>query len=267
MQRFMKAKEAEGYQDLIGEEYPLLQYLALGKLTLKQGQTYEAQTNGYETALVILSGKAAISAEDQRWTGLGGRNNVFEGKATTVFVPCQSAYQVTAETDLQIAVCKVKAEEKYAPFVVRPEEVVVQQRGKAQWNREVHDIIADNANNRVQRIVLGETFHKPGEWSGYPPHKHDGEFAPEEPNLEEIYYYQVNPQQGFGVQLHYTKDLSIDEAHIIRHGDSFAIDKGYHPVVAGGGYQLYYLWFMAGESGRTLRPYEDPDHRWLHTLD
>ncbi|MEW9668299.1 5-deoxy-glucuronate isomerase [Ammoniphilus sp. 3BR4] len=264
MQRYYKAQQAEGYQEIIREEDQVLKYLAFGKLSLKQGQTYESQTNGYETSLVILTGKATIAAEGQKWDNLGGRSSVFEGRATTVFVPCQSAYQIIAATDVEIAVCKVKAEEKFAPFVITPEEVTVHYRGKAQWSRQVHDIIADNADNRVQRTVLGETFSDPGQWSGYPPHKHDGEFAPEEPNLEEIYYYQVNPEQGFGVQLHYTKDLSIDDAHIIRHGDSFAIDKGYHPVVAGGGYQVYYLWFMAGDTGRTLKPYEDPDHRWLN---
>jgi len=264
MQRFHKAKQAEGYQDIIKEDDQLLKYLAFGKVSLKQGQSYESQTGGFETALVILTGKASVAAEGEKWDHLGGRNSVFEGKATTVFVSCQSAYQIIAETDIEVAVCKVKAEEKFAPFIVTPEEVVVHQRGKAQWNREVHDIIADNADNRVQRMILGETFNKPGQMSGYPPHKHDGEFAPEEPNMEEIYYYQVNPQQGFGVQLHYTKDQSIEEAHIIRHGDSFAIDKGYHPVMAAGGYEVYYLWFMAGDSGRKLKPYEDPDHRWLN---
>ncbi|WP_134698775.1 5-deoxy-glucuronate isomerase [Ammoniphilus sp. YIM 78166] len=264
MQRYYKATQVEGYQDIIREDDHVLTYLALSKVSLKQGQSCESQTNGYETALVILKGKATVTAEGQQWINLGGRSSVFEGKATTVYVPCQSAYQIVAETDVEIAVCKVKAEEKFAPFVVTPEEVVVHQRGKAQWTREVHDIIADNADHRVHRMVLGETFNAPGQWSGYPPHKHDGEFAPEEPNLEEIYYYQVNPEQGFGVQLHYTKDLSIDEAHIIRHGDSFAIDRGYHPVVSAGGYQVYYLWFMAGETGRKLKPYEDPDHKWLN---
>jgi len=266
MERFIKGKEEQGFQEIFTEDNELLKYLAFAKLSLKQGDCYENQTNGYETALVILSGKATIAAESEKWSNLGGRNNVFQGKATTVFIPCRSAYQISAESDVEIAVCKVKAEVKFKPFVVSPEEVVIHKRGKAQWNREVHDILADNAENRVHRIVLGETFSKPGEWSGYPPHKHDGEFAPEEPNFEEIYYYQVNPKAGFGVQLHYTKDQLIDEAHIIRHGDSFAIDKGYHPVAAAGGYQVYYLWFMAGDTGRVLKPYEDPEHKWLNNI-
>ncbi|GGG03077.1 5-deoxy-glucuronate isomerase [Paenibacillus abyssi] len=267
MQRYNKAKNINGYQEIFQKDSPLLDYLAFGKLALVKGESYTGQTDGFETALVLLTGTAAITCEGQTWTGLGGRSSVFDGKATAVYIPCHSGYSVQAETDVEIAVCKVRAEQKCSPFVVRPEEIVVHQRGKRQWKREVHDIIADKADGKVQRMILGETYNDPGHWSSYPPHKHDGEHYPEEPNLEEIYYYQVNPKQGFGVQLHYTKDGSIDDAYIIRHGDSFAIDKGYHPVSAAGGYQVYYLWFMAGESGRTLRPHDDPDHKWIHSLE
>jgi 5-deoxy-glucuronate isomerase len=263
LSRFVKAQAAQGYVDIIAEDNPYLKILALGKLFLAQGQDYTASTGEYETALVLLSGQMSVSCEGETFSGLGSRDGVFAGKATSVYIPCQSSYTVTAELDAEIAVCKVKAEEKHAPFVIHPEEVVVHQRGKDSWKREVHDIVADNAGGRVHRMILGETFNKPGNWSSYPPHKHDGEFYPEEPNLEEVYHYQTNPAQGFGIQVHYTKDGSIDDAHIIRHGDSFAIDVGYHPVSAAGGYEVYYLWFMAGESGRKLNPYDDPDHKWL----
>lgn len=264
MSRLFRSKEAAGYQDIIHEHNDLLKYLAMGKIVLSEGQQYAGATGAYETALVILSGKASIACETEKWTDLGERDHVFDGKATAVYIPCQSEYQVIAQSnDLQIMVCKVKAETKFKPFVVRPDEVVVNQRGKETWQREVQDIIADNGDGRVHRIILGETYSRPGHWSSYPPHKHDGEFYPEEPDLEEVYHYQIHPAQGFGIQLLYTKDQSIDEAYIVRHGDSFAIDKGYHPVGAGGGYQVYYLWFMAGETGRTLNPYDDPEHQWL----
>lgn len=264
MSRLFRSKEAAGYQDIINEDNGILHYLALGKIVLSEGKQFTSSTGGYETALVILSGKVTIACDNEKWTDLGERKHVFDGKATAVYIPCQSEYQVIAQTnDVQIAVCKVKAEDKFKPFVVRPSEVVVNYRGKDTWQREVQDIIADNGNGRVHRMILGETYNQPGHWSSYPPHKHDGEFYPEEPNLEEVYHYQMNPGQGFGIQLHYTKDRNIDQAYIVRNGDSFAIDKGYHPVSAAGGYQIYYLWFMAGETGRTLKPFDDPEHQWL----
>jgi 5-deoxy-glucuronate isomerase len=261
--RLSKAKHIEGFQDIFPEENSLLNYLAFSKVTLSMGQTYGSTTEGFETVLVILTGTASISSEGHEWTSLGGRTSVFEGKATAVYISCQSEFQITAETDIEVAVCKAKAEHKYPAFLVKPSDVAVQRRGCETWQRDVHDIITGNGEGRVHRIILGETYNHAGHWSSYPPHKHDGEHFPEEPNLEEIYYYQVNPEQGFGVQLHYTKDGSTDDAYIVRNGDSLAIDKGYHPLSAAGGYEIYYLWFMAGEAERTLRPYDDPDHKWL----
>lgn len=263
MKRWIKANHASGYQDIFEENNDLLKYLALGQIKLQAGKEITCATNDYEVVLVLLAGVATIRCEGQQWSRLGGRSSVFEGKATAVYIPCQSEYTITAETSIAIAVCKSKADEKYAPFVVKPEEVQESPRGKDHWRRTVYDIIAANCEGRVNRIVVGETINASGHWSSYPPHKHDGEFYPKEPNFEEIYYYQMNPEQGFGAQLHYTKDGSIDDAYIVRHGDSFAVERGYHPLSAAGGYQVYYLWFMAGDTGRNLKPYDDPDHAWL----
>ncbi|RXY99167.1 5-deoxy-glucuronate isomerase [Fictibacillus sp. S7] len=264
MSCLFKSLEVTGYQDIIKEDNDILNFLALGKIVLTEGETFTTQTGNYETALVILSGMATISSEQEKWGNLGGRSDVFDGKATVVYIPYQSEYLVIAETTfLQIAVCKVKAENKFSPFVIRPNDITVNLRGKDTWIREVHDIITENGDGRVHRMVLGETYNETGNWSSYPPHKHDGEFYPEEPNFEEVYHYQFQPEQGFGIQMHYTKDQSIDQAYIIRNGDSYAIEKGYHPISAAGGYRLYYLWFMAGDTGRNLKPYDEPDHIWL----
>ena len=260
--RLVKAVEGEGYQEIISEEETRLDYLSLGKLSLQSQQTYRGETGGNEAVLVILSGVVDYSSGDQHYTELGGRKSVFDGKATAVYVPCRSQYEIKARTEAVLAVCKAKASERYEPFVVKPEDVIVHHRGKDSWKREVHDIITDNGEGRVQRIMIGETFNEPGNWSSYPPHKHDRDHLPEESKLEEIYHYQLSPEQGFGVQLLYNQDRSIDEAYIVRHGDSFAIDQGYHPVIAAGGYKIYYLWFLAGER-RMYKLYDDPEHKWL----
>lgn len=262
MSRLVKAVEVNGYQDIIGEDDARLDYLAFGKLSLHAEETYSAETGGYEVVCVILSGVVHFTCGNKQFTRLGGRKNVFDGKATAAYVPCQSTYKVEAATDTIIAVCKAKADQRFEPFVVTPEDITVHQRGKDSWQREVYDIIADNGEGRVERIIIGETFNQPGHWSSYPSHKHDRANLPEESKLEEIYHYQLDPAQGFGVQLLYNQDRSIDEAYIVRHGDSFTIDQGYHPVSAAGGYQIYYLWFLGGE-GRTYKLFDDPDHTWL----
>jgi len=263
MKRLFKPLEAEVCQDIITADHEGMHVLAFEKITLKSKREYAAKTNDYEVVLVILAGTVNVACEAKEWKGLGNRNSVFEGKATAVYIPCQSEYAIYAERDAQIAVCKAQADEKYEPFVVTPDEVVVNERGKESWKREVHDIIGGNHSQRVQRIIVGETYNLPGSWSSYPPHKHDRENLPEEVKLEEIYHYQLHPENGVGIQLLYTEDKSIHEAHIVEHGDTFIIDQGYHPVVGFGGYQIYYLWFLGGEGERVLRPYDDPSHKWL----
>lgn len=262
--RHFANQDVHGYQSIITESDPHLDYLAFDKLQLKADEAYTGQTGQYETVLVILSGQIDVSSANKHWKALGKRDNVFAGKATAVYIPCREEYEVSAVTDADVAVCKALADETFTPFVVQPDDVIVNHRGKENWQREVHDIIPDKDSIPVQRIIVGETFNKAGQWSSYPPHKHDQDNLPDEVMLEEIYHYQLKPQQGFGVQLHYTADKTINDAYIVRHGDSFAIDKGYHPVSAAGGYELYYLWFLAGPSKkRVLIPKDESEHVWL----
>ena len=120
---------------------------------------------------------------------------------------------------------------------------------------------------KVDRIVLGETYSMPGQWSSYPSHKHDTDNLPFEVNMEEIYHFKVNPGQGFGIQVMYSDDMSLRESYIIKNGDSVAIKNGYHPVAAAPGYQVYYLWVMAGVDTRQLTPCDDPDHAWVKAVE
>ena len=267
MAKVYHAPAQDGFQSIIDERTcDTLQFCRLGLLTLGDGQSYRGTTADAEVVLVVLSGRARIQVGDREWPTVGNRRDVFDGKATAVYAGIESEYGVTAVGGtVQVAVCGVKASVKYEPFLVSPEEVVVHHRGAHTWKRDVHDIIADNGDGRVQRIVIGETYGSAGGWSSYPPHKHD-EMSDQETHLEEIYYFQMQPKDGFAVQLLYTEDGQISESHIVRQGDSFAIHKGYHPVAAAGGYQVYYLWFLGGEHGRVLRPFDQPSHRWLHEL-
>jgi 5-deoxy-glucuronate isomerase len=116
---------------------------------------------------------------------------------------------------------------------------------------------------QAQRLVVGETFNPPGNWSSYPPHKHEVDAYPEEVRMEEIYYYRLNPPQGFGLQRIYTDDRSLDLACAVEDGDTVLLPRGYHPVVAAPGYQLYYLWMLAGHTDRRMKPRDDAEHTWV----
>jgi 5-deoxy-glucuronate isomerase len=269
MAEVFKAPSAPGYHALIDSSNTDLQFCRLAHLVLDEGQTYRGETGDFETALVVLQGQVKVSIDGQVFDHVGQRKHVFDGRAATVYVPIHSEYLVEGlASGTQMAVAGVKAEEPHRAFLVPPDEVRVERRGRNTWQREVHDIIAENGEGRVHRLVIGETYGDAGAWSSYPPHKHDEvrdhvDPSEQETEMEEVYLYRLDPAGGFAVQLLYTEDETINEAHIVRDGDCFGIKRGYHPVVSAGGYRVYYLWFMAGAYGRRLKPFTQRQHRWV----
>ncbi len=162
----------------------------------------------------------------------------------------------------EVAVARVKAAPGFAaqPFVVRPEEVGVKIVGRENWTREINDILVGDP--RVSRMLIGETFNPPGNWSSYPPHRHEKDEPPDEVKLEEVYYFRLKPAQGFGVQRIYTDDRAIDETYALEDGDVTIMPRGYHPVAAAAGYRLYYLWVLAGMTPKML-PRAAPAPAWV----
>lgn len=268
MKRFYERNEQMGYQEVITDEAKL-DVIGFDLIRLNPGESMTQESGEYELGLVILSGNCDITAGTLQATDLGKRRNVFDGKPTTVYVPRDTEYTVKANDlgMLEIGVCKVKADKKYEPFVVLPEEITTEHRGKLNWQRDVNDIITAKYEGKVDKIVLGETYGCAGQWSSYPSHKHDTDNMPYEVNMEEIYHFKVNPGQGFGIQVMYNDDMTLKESYIVRDGDSIAIKDGYHPVAAAPGYSVYYLWVMAGKSGRRLTPCDDPKHAWVKAVE
>jgi 5-deoxy-glucuronate isomerase len=147
-----------------------------------------------------------------------------------------------------------------APYAIGPDEVQTVERGSGNFGRRVRDILPSSRPGT--RLLAGETINPPGNWSSSPPHKHDRHNPPEEAELEEIYLFRVDPGQGFGLQLSYSSEPAAERALVVRDLDAVSIPAGYHPVVAGPGYGLYYLWCLAGR-GRELHWYPDPEHNWV----
>lgn len=243
-------------------------YIGLGVLSLAGGAVHRAATAGEELALVVLSGIAAIKAGDKHFDRVGGRSDVFSGRGAAAYVPINTPWSAASADGrpVEIAVLSAKAERQFAPFVVTPDEVTVAHRGILNWQRDVHDIMTDNCEGRVDRIICGETFAYPGQWSSYPSHKHDTHEPPHEGLFEEIYLFKIKPAGGFGVQVMYSDDLSLREAYMLKDGDAAFLPRGYHPVGAAPGCQLYYLWVMAGPHGRKLVPRDDPNLAWMQNI-
>lgn len=166
-------------------------------------------------------------------------------------------------SDVQIAVCAAPGTEGYEPRLIRPENCKRSVRGKGANTRYVCDILPDS--EPAHSLLVVEVRTPSGHSSSYPPHKHDTDDLPHQSFLEETYYHQVNPPQGFVFQRVYTDDRSIDQAMAVENSDLVVVPKGYHPVSVPYGYESYYLNVMAGPK-RAWHFHNDPQHSWLLDL-
>ncbi|MGH3318729.1 MAG: 5-deoxy-glucuronate isomerase [Streptosporangiaceae bacterium] len=214
-----------------------------------------------ELVAVVLAGTVDATADGEALGRAGGRANVFEGPGYAVYAPPRTVVGLGAvDGPASLAIATAPLADAPAPRarIIRPEDQDVAHRGDGNWARDVRTVLGPG--DAAGRLLLGETINPPGNWSSYPPHKHDTQVPPEEVRLEEIYLFKIDPAGGFGVQIRY--DDGGEECFTVRDGDVAAIPAGYHPVVAAPGYTLYYLWAMAGD-GRQMIPRLDPRHAWV----
>lgn len=236
-------------------------YVGFEVYRLKPGETIERSTEDREYCLVIIEGKAHVSTAETRWESVGERLSVFERiPPYAVYVPGGNRYEVEAVTELELGVCHAPDRNGGHPArLIGPEDMDSEVRGEGVTQRYIHHILPEQ--QPADSLLVVEVFTPAGHWSSYPPHKHDQDALPDEALLEETYYYRVNPPQGFAVQRVYTDDRSLDSTMAIRNGETVLVPKGYHPVSAPPGYDVYYLNVMAGPV-RTWRIRNDPEHAW-----
>jgi 5-deoxy-glucuronate isomerase len=226
------------------------------RVRLAAGAATSVRIPDEEAVLVVQQGRATLTAGGRTWRV--SRAGVFDERATALYLPPGMPLEIGATDPFEAVIFSTPSEAGGEPALVAPENVLVLSRGRANYTREVHNLFVDDPYAR--RLMVGETFNPPGNWSSFPPHKHDGRDG--EPCLEEVYYYRVDPPQGFGQQLLYTND-GESVTHSVKDGDAVLLPYGYHPVSSPPGYRLYYLWGMAGEQ-RKLALHEDPAHTWIH---
>ncbi len=241
-----------------------MQYLSFGVWSAEVGQHYTLFSEQNEVAIVVLSGKVDVSGADVNMKGFGGRTNVFQSPGHSLYLPNNIEITLTATEPTEVAIISTAVEVSGPVCVIRPEQVAIKSVGIHNWRRDVRDII----DKRVpaKRLIVGETINPPGNWSSWPPHKHDVDDYPVEVCQEEVYFYKVMPSDSFGFQRTYTDDRSLDAAYVIEQNSVVKIDKGYHPVAAAPGTQLYYLWALAGEQ-RELIPHDAPNFAWMKNAE
>ncbi|HEX3889123.1 MAG TPA: 5-deoxy-glucuronate isomerase [Phenylobacterium sp.] len=228
---------------------------------LAAGQAASGGEAGREACLVVLSGTADIAVAGRTFAGLGGRASVFADAAPgAVYAPGGAAWTVTAATPVELAVCTAPASGAGEAREIAAGAMSREVRGQGTNTRHVRNILPET--EPAESLLVVEVITPGGNWSSYPPHKHDTAAAGEETALEETYYHRLNPPQGFAFQRVYTDDRSLDQTMAVEDGDVVMVPRGYHPVGAPHGYDLYYLNVMAGPKRQWIFR-NDPAHDWI----
>jgi 5-deoxy-glucuronate isomerase len=227
---------------------------------VQPGDILRTRTEHEEAAFVLLGG-TCVADWGQGRQRIGKRKNVFDGLPYALYLPRENEAMFTAESICEIAECRVPSKASLEPKLIIPHDVASSLRGGGNASRQIVDIIRPDFP--ADKLVVIEVYTPGGNWSSYPPHKHDVHNPPAEVDLDEIYYYRIDrPMEGFALQRLYSADRSQDVTVRAMDGDAVLVRSGFHPVVAGPGYNVYYLNFLAGTS-RTLAVTEDPNHVWL----
>ncbi|NOU91201.1 5-deoxy-glucuronate isomerase [Paenibacillus sp. LMG 31460] len=238
-------------------------YVGFEVVQLAEGQSLSRETAGLEVCLVLLTGKADVVTKQAEWKNIGQRMSVFEKiPPYSVYVPNDDRYEVIALTAVELAICSAPGAGNHKARLIASDQVGVETRGYGNIERQIHNILPEQ--EPADSLLVVEVFTPNGHWSSYPPHKHDRDALPDESFLEETYYYRVDPGHGFAVQRVYTDDRSLDETLIVKNGETVLVPRGYHPVSAPPGYDVYYLNVMAGPT-RTWKFHNDPEHAWIMT--
>jgi 5-deoxy-glucuronate isomerase len=218
-------------------------------------------TGEHELIVLPLSGSGSVSVDGERFA-LEGRESVFS--AVTDFVYAPRGAHVVIEGEGRFALPSAKADNAFGARYVAAADVAVELRGAGQATRQVNNFCSPEAFE-ADRLIAVEVLTPGGNWSSYPPHKHDEDIPGQETVLEEIYYFEV-ADGGFGYQRVYSSgpDRQIDILKEVSSGDRIDMPYGYHgPSMAAPGYDLYYLNVMAGPGERAWRFTDDPAHAWI----
>jgi 5-deoxy-glucuronate isomerase len=241
-------------------------YVGFALHKLNVGDKVSAPTDEREVILVLVEGKAELSAGGKNFGEMGDRMDVFEGiPPHCLYVPNESAWEAMATTQCTLAVCSAPGKGAHAAQKLGPDGIITTPRGKGANLRHINNIAMED-RDVADSLLVTEVFTPNGNWSSYPSHRHDEDNFPDMTYLEETYYHRLNPAQGFGVQRVYTEDGSLDETMTVKNGDVVLVPKGHHPCSAPYGYDMYYLNVMAGPL-RKWRFENDPEHDWIYQRD
>ena len=271
-------KPVRGYNKIFNIGEFGMKLTNFGLVKLAKDETYEANTAETEVALVLIGGNFAAKGEGFSFEVTNGRESPFTGKPHLLYLPRHTKYVITALSDVELAYNGAPVTRDTAkPTLITPEQTKHLDIGRDNFFRTSEVMLDETFDS--ENFYIGEGMIPNGNWSGYPSHRHDVNNPPGELDMEETYFYLFDkagekagePNEGFGFQAVYTPEgvvakkfgERLNEGYRVSSYDTVAIAEGYHPLVGAPGYNMYYLWTMAGNQGRGLKSSMDPAHTWV----
>ena len=238
-------------------------YSGLRVVGLLAGETRHIETGPDEMLVVPLSGGALVECEDSTFD-LQGRRSVFTRVTDFAYVPRDARFTLTSAMGGEFALPSARARRRLSPAYGPSSGVPVEIRGAGAATRQLNNFCAPGVFE-TDRVSAVEVLTPSGNWSSYPPHKHDEERPGLEAILEEIYYFRLEGEASFGVHKTYAQDGVFDVTATVRDGDIFLIPRGYHgPSIAPPEHALWYLNVLAGPAAeRSMNFCDDPKHHWI----
>ena len=230
---------------------------------------------GAESVILPISAvDVTVTVDGERFL-LHGRRSVFDRVTDVVYAPRDAVVTMSAPTGGEVAIASSVCNRRFEARYGAAEDVLVELRGAGPATRQVNNFLSPEVFPWADKLMCVELLTPDGNWSSYPPHRHDD--SPDCPvNNEEIYYFRIGTAgstsasddyspTGFGLHRTYTPDGEIDENVVVKDGDVFCVPRGYHgPCIAAPGYPMYYLNVLAGPGGqRSMAFCDDPAHHWV----
>jgi 5-deoxy-glucuronate isomerase len=258
-QHFHHVPRSEGFAAVPDQSCKLLSFATI---RLPKGTGIEHRmAQDREALMVILGGKAEIAVNGRSLGVLGKRPNVFAGLPFSIYLPRGSTIRISALTAFEAALPQAPSALDAEPYVIAPDQVNTGQWGTLNYTRHFREILVEPNGLPAASLIVGETITPSGNWSTYPPHKHDADAGGEKMH-EEIYYFRVSSPDSFGIIQHYSPERGYDDMHRVTDDTLIAMPHGYHTYVGAPGAQSYYLWALAG-NGRTQGAAFDPRLGWV----
>ncbi|MGW4494139.1 5-deoxy-glucuronate isomerase [Streptomyces sp. NPDC004376] len=235
-------------------------HTALRVVDLEPGATHTFDTGDAEWIVLPLQGACTVQVDDEKYQ-VQGRVSVFAEVTDFVYAPRDARVQIASGAGGRFALAGAKCERRLPARYGPAPEVPVEERGSGTCARRVRNFAAADTFD-CDRLIAVEVITPGGNWSSYPPHKHDEHLPGEESELEEIYYFEIE-DGGLGYQRVFpSREGGADVLAEVRTGDAVLVPDGWHgPSIAQPGHAMYYLNVMAGPGAtREWRIRFHPDH-------